>query len=247
MAQPLSPAVRRLVDKINQPAERSKQVKIGPSEIGISCQLCLAERLLASHHKTPREDQELSVASWIGTVAHAAIESLQMEDAAHELQVTVGEIEGIGPITGSLDYYDFDSNQIIDFKFSSKRKISGLARAYTIQEDGTALFDEYSRVSSVLKQYYVQQMLYAKGVEESLHLPVDSVSLMLVPRDATVETFERGITELRFAYDKSAATAMLARASEILAWALANPDEVDDLESDPQCYFCNMQRGKQWI
>ena len=71
--------------------------------------------------------------------------------------------------------------------------------------------------------------------------------MLLIPRDASIETFENGITELRFAFDKSVADAMLARASEILAWSLDHPDELDDLESDPQCYYCNMERGKQWL
>ena len=247
MAQSLSPASRRVIEAISIIPERSKQVRIGPSEIGDICQRCLAERLIESYNGTPRDPQALAIASWLGTSAHAAIEKLGIEDAFQELKVTVGEIEGIGPITGSVDFYDRISNQIVDFKFSNKKKISNLARAFTTRENNEVLFDNNSRVVGVLQKYYTQQMLYGKGIIDTYDYPVDSVSLLLIPRDASIETFENGITELRFAFDKSVADAMLARASEILAWSLDHPDELDDLESDPQCYYCNMERGKQWL
>lgn len=246
MAMEISPAAQAVLDKIARPSERSKQRKIGPSEIGNPCERCLAERLLESARTCPPDIREESIASWIGTAGHAAIERLEIPGFSHEMKVTVGEIEGIGTITGSVDLYSWHDKQIIDLKFSSTKRINSIARAFTTLEDGTVLFDNDSPVVGTLQQYYVQQMLYGLGVENE-GAPVESVSLLMIPRDATIANFETGVTELRFKFDKATADAMLVRAQEVLDWALAHPDDLDELQSYPHCYKCNRERTKLCI
>ena len=221
-----------------RPTERDKQTRVGPSEIGDLCARCLADKLLGIGTK-PSNDTP--IAPLIGTAFHAYAENLESSASVLvETKVTVGEVEGYGPITGTMDRYDIELKHVIDWKVLGKKKAKEMRSGYAIV-GGTVVFDEHNPYHSQLVKYYHQIQMYGKGAENA-GLPVESVSLLIIPRDATIERIPQDVTELCFPYNPHVAGEVLARAGRILAWARDNPDSLDEIDSDPDCYVCSYQR-----
>ncbi len=130
-------------------APRSMQRAIGPSEIGIECDHCLAAKLAGWHPAEP----DTPWLPFIGTCVHEHYEHLfeNVQGCLVEQKVTVGEILG-QPITGSTDLYLV--NQLGNAR-------AGMTVDWKIVGDTTLRKVKASGEPSY--RYLVQAMLYARG------------------------------------------------------------------------------------
>ena len=230
-----------IIEVLSQPSARDKQRRIGPSELGDLCERCLAEKLLGVHKD---DDRGTPFAPMLGTALHAYLERMVDENTWEmetETSVTVGEIKGYGRISGTVDCFDRERGHVIDYKLLSRRKIKAFSSATYFGDDGSVEFYANAAIGSQLKKYYYQMQLYGKGLED-VGFDVSHTSLVLFPRDCTTETLHEAAHELCFVYDRSAAEAVLERAGAIYAWAVENRDSLDELDSDPGCYYCRFKR-----
>lgn len=235
-----SSTASRVIETLTQPTARGKQKRIGPSELGSMCERCLAEKLLGVY----AQDEKVNLAPIIGTAVHAYLESKLSEgsELLCETPVHVGEVRGYGPIKGTMDLFDTRHGHALDFKVVGKKKIKDYTNAQKVSGD-TVIFDNNSPVASTLKQYWVQLSLYSRGMELLGHT-VNTMSLMLIPRDDPITDVRFAIKEIVFPYNRTVADKALERASQIYEWATAHPDSLDELESDPNCYHCKYTRWK---
>lgn len=228
----------RILKELTKPSERDKQRKVGPSELGDLCERCLAEKLLGVH----QEEKTYPLAPMIGTAFHLYLENvIGLEGYLKETKVTVGTIEGYGDIRGTADGFDTETGHVIDYKVLSKKKIKAFSSATFFNEDQEPEFYSDSMTEGQLKKYYYQMMLYGLGMENEGY-DVNHCSLVLFPRDCTVESVMTASHELCFKYSRDAALAVLERANQIFKWAGENRDSLGELDSHPGCYYCAFKR-----
>lgn len=160
-----------ILDQINN-APRSLQRTIGPSEIGMACDHCLAARLAG----WDKADTGIPWAPTVGTGVHMLLEQFftsnmlkrNSASAPDTLQywtehtVNVGAI-GDQQIWGSTDLLDVKHGATIDWKLVSKTALN------TYRREGPS------------QQYRVQAHLYAKGWNDA-GVPVETVSICFLPR-----------------------------------------------------------------
>lgn len=228
----------RIIKELTKPSERDKQRKVGPSELGDLCERCLAEKLLGVH----QDEKTHPLAPMIGTAFHLYLENtIGLERYLKETKVTVGEIEGYGAIRGTADGFDVSTGHVVDYKVLSKKKIKAFSSATFFDDDHVPEFFSDSMTEGQLKKYYYQMMLYGLGMENAGY-EVNHTSLVLFPRDCTVESVMVASHELCFKYDRAAALAVLERANQIFKWADENRDQLEDLDSHSGCYYCTFKR-----
>lgn len=228
----------RIIKELTKPSERDKQRKVGPSELGDLCERCLAEKLLGVH----KEEKTHPLAPMIGTAFHLYLENtIGLEGYLKETKVTVGTIEGYGDIRGTADGFDVSTGHVVDYKVLSKKKIKAFSSATFFDEDYNPEFYSDSLTEGQLKKYYYQMQLYGLGMENAGY-EVNHTSLILFPRDCTVESVISASHELCFKYNREAALNVLERAKQIFKWATENRDNLGELDSHPGCYYCAFKR-----
>lgn len=234
----MSEVYDRIIKELTKPSERDKQRKVGPSELGDLCERCLAEKLLGIH----QDEKTHPLAPMIGTAFHLYLENvIGLKDYLKETKVTVGTIEGYGDICGTADGFYVPTGHVVDYKVLSKKKIKAFSSATFFDEDRNPEFYSDSMTEGQLKKYYYQMMLYGLGLENTGY-KVNHVSLVLFPRDCTVESVMAASHELCFKYNRKAALAVLERANQIFKWANENRDNLGELDSHPGCYYCAFKR-----
>lgn len=234
----MSEVYDRIIKELTKPSERDKQRKVGPSELGDLCERCLAEKLLGVH----QDEKTHPLAPMIGTAFHLYLENvIGLKDYLKETKVTVGTIEGYGDIRGTADGFDTETGHVVDYKVLSKKKIKAFSSATFFDEDRNPEFYSDSMTEGQLKKYYYQMMLYGLGLENA-GCEVNYTSLVLFPRDCTVESVMAASHELCFKYNRKAAMAVLERANQIFKWANENRDNLGELGSHPGCYYCAFKR-----
>lgn len=195
-----------IIEKSIVNAPRSLQKRIGPSEIGMGCDHCLAARL-AGWDRTGH-----GVAWWpfLGTCVHEHMERLFAAEAARdtpyawrtlqEATVTVGQIGGVD-ITGSTDLY-IPADQ-------TDNGMDGMAVDWKIV--GTPTLKRVKADGKPSAQYIAQAMLYAKGWNDAGH-PTSHVCVQFFPRDQP--RMDDGYTWIA-PYAPDIAAAALERANRI--------------------------------
>jgi len=225
-------------------SERDKQHRVGPSGLGKCCDLCLGEDLKSI--KRPGENEKTPVAPLLGTAFHLLCEkrSRDMEREAEvlvEQPVHVGDVGGYGPIKGTLDRFDIAAGVVMDWKLVSLKKRDVFLRLYRkSQRDGfDSIVADYGAAQFL--QYYIQLCLYGKGMEDQGY-DVNNVTLLLLPRDATIHVVESELTALSMPYDRDLAIYALGRAGLIYKKASESDDLITDLDSAPECFYCSKYR-----
>lgn len=227
-----------LIRELSKPSQRDRQRKVGPSELGDLCERCLAEKLLGIHE----DETDHPLAPMIGTAFHLYLENvIGLEGYLKETKVTVGTIDGYGDISGTCDGFDVATGHVVDYKVLSKKKIKTFSSATFFNERREPEFYSDSRTELQLKKYFYQMMLYGLGMENAGY-GVSYCSLVLFPRDCTIESVLQASHELCFKYDRAAALAVLERAAQIFQWADENRDNIGELDSHPGCYYCVFKR-----
>lgn len=192
--------------------ERSKQIQLGISEVGMDCRKCVARKLALK----PR----IIDGSWypfIGTAVHDQLENgfkSRWPDEYHlEERLHVHSYKSL-ELAGSCDMFAWQDGVVNDWKVVGE---NALAEA---------------RRGKVKSQYRVQAMLYGYGWEQK-GFDVTHVSLSFLPREEKLEDAVVAIMR----YDKDLALESLAQlesmidAAEIVGW-----DAV--IEKQPKASFC---------
>lgn len=201
-----------VISEITQPTQRDKQKKIGPSEIGNPCEICVARAL-----NNDRHSQSFSLYPWIGTAVHYFMEKKTFDEEMHELRVTVGEIEGYGTIHGTCDMVltEPDGDAIVDWKVVGLKKI------------------KHYKLNGIPEQYRYQAMLYGLGAK-NFGLDINKIAIVFIPRDSGNV---KDIWVHEEQWQPEMAEAALARAKAIFDHIKTKG--YTELESDSECYQCN--------
>lgn len=175
---------------------RSLQKTIGPSEIGIECDHCLAAKLAGW-------EEQREGGAWlptVGTAVHSWLEetfkaaTFRDSDSPRyltERKVAVGEIDGV-EVTGSTDLVDLVRGMTWDWKVVGKTTLT-------------------SAKGGPSQRYKVQQMLYARGWRR-LGVNITHVGIAYLPRN---EMSLRSAVLWTAEYDEALAVAALERASQL--------------------------------
>lgn len=139
------------------------------------------------------------------------------QDQEHELRLHVGTIEGYGDIAGTTDMWYADEAAAVDWKIVGLKKIK-----------------QY-RVNKPPEQYRFQAMLYGLGLHLIGKTP-EKIAIVFIPRDSGNV---KDIWVYEEAWQPEMAEAALARAQAIFDHVSVHG--WDDLESDDDCYQCNME------
>lgn len=154
---------------VNQP--RSLQKRIGPSEIGMQCNIALLHKLAGSDE--PPRNNPYPWKPTVGTAVHDYLErafdrvgtqGLYPGRYLTERRVPVGELPDGTMIDGSTDLFDTVEKAVIDHKILGKSSRT-----------------KYMR-SGVTPQYRIQAHTYGKGWEDSGWKP-ELVVVACLPRD----------------------------------------------------------------
>jgi len=154
---------------------RSKQVRIGPSEVGQACARRLGYKLAGF----PEREQPPNWKATIGTAVHSWLEDAFGQDNrrcaraggpdrwATETRVTVGATATLGKISGSCDLYDRVTGTVLDHKIVGPSQL------------------KHYRASGPSAQYRTQAHLYGRGLH-LLGLPVETVAICFLPRNGDI-------------------------------------------------------------
>ena len=157
---------------------RSRQVRLGPSELGTACQQQIARKLAGA----PR--RPVTAPTWApfqGTAVHAEMEkvvdhwntSLGRTRWLAEDTLTVDPgIGGVEAITGHGDAYDLDHQMVVDWKHVGTTALNKLRTAQRLGKPAD---------QQVSPEYRVQAHLYGLGHERKGR-PVRHVRLVLLAR-----------------------------------------------------------------
>ncbi len=192
--------------------ERSKQIQLGISEVGMDCRKCVARKLALK----PR----IIDGSWypfIGTAVHDQLENgfkSRWPDEYHlEERLHVHSYKSL-ELAGSCDMYAWQDGVVNDWKVVGE---NALAEA---------------RRGKVKSQYRVQAMLYGYGWEQK-GFDVTHVSLSFLPREGKLEDAVVAIMR----YDKDLALESLAQLESMMdAAEIAGWDAV--IDKQPKASFC---------
>lgn len=217
----LTTSQQKILDKIQEPDARSKQRKIGPSQIG-GCPFCLAKSLALSvpeQYPNIVVNESESMAAWIGTGVHHWLEH-NLGLGTPEQKVFVYELQNYGRITGSIDL-ELDG-ELFDFKIMGK---------YSLDKMRMAWAEEPNVIPSI--PYRVQQMLYAYGKRQQ-GADITHVNLMVIPK------MSNKFSDIRFyreAYNQEVVDKALARLD--LIWEMVQNGDLMDVPAGDECYNCN--------
>jgi hypothetical protein len=192
--------------------ERSKQIQIGISEVGMDCRKCVARKLAL----TPR----LIDGSWypfIGTAVHDQLENGFNERWPDEYKLEerlfVHEYKDL-KLTGSCDMFAFKDGVVNDWKVVGKTALTDAAKG------------------KIKQQYRIQAQLYGYGWAQK-GFDVTHVALSFLPRE---DKLENAVVAL-LRYDEQLALESLAElesmidAAEIVGWEKV-------IEKAPKASFC---------
>ena len=153
---------RRLIRGMADAKPRSRQVHIGPSELGGPC----ARRLVYRLSQTPKVNSDADpLAAWIGTAVHAEIEKSLGDEWGTELPVSIPEYG----IAGTLDAYHRPTRTVLDWKVvgdTTLRKV---------------------RTAGPGEQYRTQVHAYALGASLAGY-DVDNVAVCFIPRSGRLSS-----------------------------------------------------------
>lgn len=176
---------------------RTLQTDLGPSELGVGCDRCLAH-MLAGHL---RRENGLP---WLPTIGNAVHDWLETTVLQHlmatgtarylpEVTVNVGQLRGVD-IKGHSDLFDVHTGTVVDYKIVGETTLKKVKAGPTVT-------------------YRNQVHLYGLGMERA-GFDVRHVAIWFLPRNAMTIDSGRYWTE---PYDRSRADAALARANAIAA------------------------------
>jgi hypothetical protein len=153
----------------------------------------------------------------------------ELEGAIVEQKIRLGELDGYGTISSKPDLMLVKENHLIDWKTSTRKKSLKLQNFI----DGVKAND--TEAEYTLKKYAAQTQLYAWGMNQA-GVKVDSVSLVFINRDGTMES---DVWAYTLDYDEAFATSMWNRL--VALWsAIQSGAELEEFDRDPECFRCKV-------
>lgn len=245
-----SEATGRALQIVGAPTDRDRQRHVGPSELGEVCERCLADKIRGTY-----EDKRAGtpLAPLLGTAFHLLAQgrlSNSPEGRAGlvlvEKRVDVAQVDGYGPIRGTVDLFDIERREVIDWKVLSKARMAGLSSVVHVRLDGSVLMDRDKIIWETAWKYYAQMMLYGYALERDGY-EVERASLLMIPRDASTDVLPGAARTLVFQYRRAVAEAVLGRFSELVA--RVRGEEKNEVgagyESSPGCYRCKRLKKEE--
>lgn len=230
-AQAIADQIKQVIKDTANNAPRSRQVSIGPSEVGEECVRKLAYKVMAWPEIPADRDPWASV---IGTAVHAWMAEVvfaprdpKRERYRIESRVTVREGYGAGArLAGSSDLFDRATGRNYDWKIV-----------------GTSSLNKYRRQGHPGQKYRVQAHLYGLGMSNAGET-VNEVCVVFLPRSHSLDETWVWIEK----YDPQIALDAMARLDAIRDLVLKT-----DPEKNPQawalfptadsCFFCPYRKA----
>lgn len=248
-----SEATGRALEIVGAPTDRDRQRHVGPSELGEVCERCLADKIRGTY-----EDKRAGtpLAPLLGTAFHLLAQqrlSNSPEGRAGlvlvEKRVDVAQVDGYGPIRGTVDLFDIERREVIDWKVLSKARMAGISSVVHNRLDGSVLMDRDKIIWETAWKYYAQMMLYGYALERDGY-EVERASLLMIPRDASTDVLPGAARTLVFQYRRAVAEAVLGRFSELVARVRNEENEAagvssGEYESSPGCYRCKRLKKEE--
>lgn len=180
--------------------KRSRQVEIGPSEIG-GCRRRMWYRLKG---QPTTNDNTLSLAAWMGTAIHSRIEhELRRQDMwgeKYEIEVEVESDGLLAHLKGHVDLYIPADRVLVDWKTTTKKNLSKFPT----------------------QQQRWQVQLYGMMLNES-GKSVDEVVLVAIPRDGN----ENDIVVHREPYDPGVSSDALSWLEDVMSYEEPAPADMN--------------------
>ena len=245
-----SEATGRALEIVGAPTDRDRQRHVGPSELGEVCDRCLADKIRGTY-----EDKRAGapLAPLLGTAFHLLAQgrlSNSPEGRAGlilvEKRVDVAQVDGYGPIRGTVDLFDIERREVIDWKVLSKARMAGVSSVVHNRLDGSVLMDRDKIIWETAWKYYAQMMLYGYALERDGY-EVERASLLMIPRDASTDVLPGCARVLVFQYRRAVAEAVLGRFSELVVRVRSEEAGVSsgEYESSPGCYRCKRLKKEE--
>lgn len=196
---------------------RSKQVVIGPSEMGHECTRRLAYKLL--DWEKPNESGSSNWSAQVGSAIHKYLADIfaRIEGYEVEQKVTIR-----GNLTGTVDLYDVNRGIVIDWKTTSPAQMDRKRK-----EGGSPI-------------YQTQIQLYGYGKAQTGAV-VNKVALVFLPTSGNIDDMHVEMYD----YDESVALKALERIDNIYALLSqvdveSNPQmwEMIPAQASRLCMFC---------
>lgn len=224
-----------LVGLLKTPTKRDLQTKVGPSGLGNLCTRCLADDLLRT---VPSEPGKFWLGAVIGTAIHeeASRRLNGNSNVLSEFEVFVADIPGYGSVRGTTDLYIKSERASVDFKGTTRKKLSLYKRLLGNKDTSLSLASERFKVNG----YINQLMLYGRGLENA-GLPVKTVNIAFIARDGTGDN---DIWCWGTAYDPARAQQVIDRATQLWNW-LQEGNDPETLPSVDGCFTCEVTREKR--
>lgn len=144
---------------------RSRQKEVGASEIGMAC----ARRLAYRHHDYPKFNYTDPMRLLIGIGVHLALAQIfDQISAATDRFLVEYRVEHSG-VPGTLDLYDRATATLVDWKTTSKKRLTDYAR------------------NGPPQHYITQAQIYAAGLLNA-GFPVKRIAIAFLPYDGALES-----------------------------------------------------------
>lgn len=207
-------------------APRSRQVNIGPSELGVDCERRLAYRVMGVGRERGDLDRSDPWPAFVGSAIHTRVEDAVVNYMKAHPGAPKWAIEQrvqVDPnISGRADFYR--DEVLVDLKSAGKDVMD------RVRKDGPPM------------KYRIQQMLYAKGLRDAGQ-PIKYICLAFVPRSGWL----RDMYVWAEPYDETLALSAVARPYQI-AQRLGgmdirnNPHLWNEVPATPsyECTYCPM-------
>lgn len=114
------------VATITKPSARDKQRAPGPSDLGDTCDICVARKLANFLGVGAYPKGDFSLKAWIGTAVHEKLERdlpSVYRHAQREITVQVADIPGVGIVSGHVDVFLPRYRALVDWKTSDMDKM----------------------------------------------------------------------------------------------------------------------------
>lgn len=204
---------------------RSRQTRIGPSEIGHPCDRRMAMRLAGVEGIKSGGDP---LPSTIGSWAHAGMEEMltgynKRHGERFLIEQKVYPLHPAPAYGGTMDCYDLRNDAVIDWKFAGAAKMTAVRRD-----------------SHPGEVYRIQSHIYGLGCERTLGLSPKTVHVAFWPRAG----FSTGAVDWSEPYDRDLAIRAIERLDSLLIMAddlkvEQHPDRFAVFPIEPlQCEYC---------
>ena len=224
-----------------QPTARDRQSKVGPSELGTSCDYCLGSALTRHYpHLRPQRDdlrsKSFSLKAWNGTAVHRLLEE-SLPQAVQDTVLEDGEVKVW--LEPEIDIYDLRGYGVIEGHVDLVLLVYGrdgsLVYAAVIDHKTTDMSKlKVYKAEAVPDPYVFQANLYAYGVAKLLDRPPDDVGLHFIPRDSNRP---EDIWACFAPYQPEVAELALDRLETV--WSRVQAGELESLDVSPECFNCN--------